>query len=86
MVAAAIRSNSRVTIPELAKVIKVTERQARRIIANLKKKAAGMPAFRFLARLAFVVAVWYYHGHEKLQNQSERGRTPLNMKTGEKTK
>ena len=38
-VAAAIRSNSRVTIPELAKVIKVTERQAQRIIATLKKKA-----------------------------------------------
>ena len=39
MVAAAIRSNSRVTIPELAKVIKVTERQVQRIIATLKKKA-----------------------------------------------
>ena len=38
-VAAAIRSNSRVTIPELAKVIKVTERQVQRIIATLKKKA-----------------------------------------------
>ena len=38
-VAAAIRSNSRVTIPELAKMIKVTERQAQRIIATLKKKA-----------------------------------------------
>ena len=38
-VAAAIRCNSRVTIPELAKMIKVTERQAQRIIASLKKKA-----------------------------------------------
>ena len=37
--AAAIRCNSRVTIPELAKMIKVTERQAQRIIASLKKKA-----------------------------------------------
>ncbi len=38
-VAAAIRSDSRVTIPELAKMIKVTERQAQRIIASLKKEA-----------------------------------------------